>query len=351
MNETLTDFGFNMRAEMAEQPTVLTRLLADWDRYVAAVAQHIPSDIRGVVFVGRGSSDNAATIGRYAVEHNAHVPAWLTAPSLSTRYGQGLALDNHLIVALSQSGGTPEIIDTALGLRGTNSRVIGVTNHAESRLAQVADYAMLLNAGVEQAVPATKTVTAQVIFMYVIASAIAINNGLPEIMSSADRFAIPDAVRDIIHDASGVRRVVGEWSQFNRLQVTGRGLTYGASLEAALKIKETTGVFAQAISAADFVHGPIAAIDSQLPVLVVDAGGPHVNELTALAQRLRDMGGPVATMNTSPSADLTLPSHLSELMQSIPVIVRGQQLALEWALAVGRNPDQPAGLNKMTLTF
>jgi len=351
MSSTSVDFGRNMRAEMAEQPTVLTRLFSQWDRYVAAVAQYIPQDIRGVVFVGRGSSDNAATIGRYAVEHNAHVPAWLTAPSLSTRYGQGLALDNHLIVALSQSGGTPEIIDTALGLRGANSRIIGVTNHADSRLAQVADYAMLLDAGVELAVPATKTVTAQVVCMYVIASAIALNNGQPEVVTSQDRYAIPDAVRDILHERTGVQRVVNEWAQFNRLQVTGRGLTYGASLEAALKIKETTGVFSQAISAADFVHGPIAAIDNQLPVMVVDAGGPHVEELTALTQRLRDMGGPVATMTTSPSADLTLPSHLPELLQSIPIIVRGQQLALEWALAVGRNPDQPAGLNKMTLTF
>lgn len=343
--------GMHMQREMAEQPTVLAGLIARWDEDVERIARVLPDPLRGVAFVGRGSSDNAAMIGRYAVELFAGVPATLAAPSLSTRYEPHLSYEDHLIVALSQSGGTPEIISAGLALRGVGSRLLGITNTTTSDLAGVADLAILLSAGDERAVPATKTVTAEVLAVLAIASAIAVSRERSAPVTAAQLAGLPAAIEMVLADDAPVRALVDRWRDANRLQVVGRGLDYGAVLEVALKIKETTGVFAQGISAADFVHGPIAAVDAAVPVVVIDVGGPNSEELAGVVARLVTLGVDVATIGTAASSTLGIPDDLPEVLSAVAVIVRGQQLALEWARKLGRDPDHPAGLSKMTLTY
>jgi glucosamine--fructose-6-phosphate aminotransferase (isomerizing) len=345
------DPGRLMRREMQEQPAVLARLVARWDADVDRIASALPDELAGVTFIGRGSSDNAATVGRYAVELFAGVPVTLAAPSLSTRYRAALSYSNHLVIAMSQSGGTPEIIAAGQALRGPGSRLLGITNSPKSELARAADLVLLLSAGEEQAIPATKTVTAQLLSVLAIAAAIAAVRGRPAPVAPGDLDALPAAVEQVLGDSNSIRGLVARWREADRLQVVGRGLDYGAVLEAALKIRETTGVFAQGISAADLVHGPIAALGPGVPVIVADAGGPNVAELATVVERLRLMGADVVTMGTDASATLRLGGRLPETLNPILIVVRGQQLALEWALALGRDPDLPTGLSKMTLTY
>ena len=252
---------------------------------------------------------------------------------------------------MSQSGGTPEIISAGRALRGPGSRLVGVTNGAGSELELAADLTLLLSAGDEPAVPATKTVTAQLLAVLAIASAIAVVKGRPAPVTVRDLERLPEAVERSLVDTDPVHGLVSRWQEADRLQVVGRGLGYGAVLEAALKIKETTGIFAQGISSADLVHGPIAAIGPEVPVIVADAGGPNSQELAAVVERLRSMDVDVATIGTDASATLDLPGHLPETLAPILIVVRGQQLALEWSLTLGRDPDRPAGLSKMTLTY
>ncbi|MGH8962850.1 MAG: SIS domain-containing protein [Jatrophihabitantaceae bacterium] len=341
--------GGAMQHELAEQPAVLARLIAGWDENQCRIREVLPAQLRGIVFVARGSSDNVAVLGRYAAELGTELPVSLAAPSLRTRYGPRAGLADHLIVALSQSGEVPEIVHAATGLRGAGSRLLAITNDPASALADAADLTLALGAGPERAVPATKTVTAQLVLVLAVAAALAAVCGNGPIVTRRELDRVPAAVGALVLDDGAPRRLAERWRRRNTLQVVGRGLAYGAILEVAIKIRETTGVFAQGISSADLVHGPIAALSSRTPVLAVATGGPADPE-PALWQRVRDTGADVATCTPDPRSDLPLAPDLPELLQGVAVIVRGQQLASAWARARGLDPDAPAGLTKVTAT-
>lgn len=343
--------GVLMLGEMLEQPKVLADSIKLWDQDISAICSVLPEKIQGVVFIGRGSSDNAATIGRYAVEAFTGIPASLAAPSLSTRYAPHTSYVDYVIVAMSQSGGTPEVIAAASALKGKGSKIIAITNSEDSSLARIADLHIDLQAGVEKAVPATKTVTAQVLAVLKIASALAKKKSLDSPISQDELMRLPEAVKEVLNDFKSAERIVSQCLSANRLQLIGRGLVYGAVLEAAIKIKETSGVFAHGISSADFVHGPIAAVDNELPVIIFDAGGVNSEELSNLNIRLQKMGITTYTSSLDPKCSIPLPLGFSEILNSIPIIIRGQQLSYSWAIALGKNPDSPMGLSKMTLTY
>ena len=343
--------GVLMLGEMLEQPKVLADSIKLWDQDISAICSVLPEKIQGVVFIGRGSSDNAATIGRYAVEAFTGIPASLAAPSLSTRYAPHTSYVDYVIVAMSQSGGTPEVIAAASALKGKGSKIIAITNSEDSSLARIADLHIDLQAGVEKAVPATKTVTAQVLAVLKIASALAKKKGLDSPISQDELMRLPEAVKEVLNDFKSAERIISQCLSANRLQLIGRGLVYGAVLEAAIKIKETSGVFAHGISSADFVHGPIAAVDNELPVIIFDAGGVNSEELSNLNIRLQKMGITTYTSSLDPKCSIPLPLGFSEILNSIPIIIRGQQLSYSWAIALGKNPDSPMGLSKMTLTY
>ena len=169
-NETLTP-GTLMAAELAEQPAVLGRLVArhadDRERVRAA----LPSALAGTVLLARGSSDNVAVYGRYLIEMASGRPAGLAAPSVHTRYQAEVDYAGYLVVALSQSGATPEVVETAASMRRAGAVVIGIANEPGSALTQVCDLTLLTEAGPELAVPATKTVTAQMLAVAAIAAA------------------------------------------------------------------------------------------------------------------------------------------------------------------------------------
>jgi glucosamine--fructose-6-phosphate aminotransferase (isomerizing) len=215
---------------------------------------------------------------------------------------------------------------------------------------------LLTEAGPELAVPATKTVTAQMLAIAAIAAAYD-----QDLVTVADLEALPDEASALLADSadlgvdgapgSGPAAVVAaRWANARRLVVTGRGLAYAAALETALKIKESARVHAEGLSSADLLHGPIAALDSRLPVLVVSGGERFAADEAALATRLTAEGVPYGVCGSAPGADLPLPTGVSEVTAPILATIRGQQLALASALLRGLNPDAPAGLSKVTAT-
>jgi glucosamine--fructose-6-phosphate aminotransferase (isomerizing) len=341
--------GALMAAEMAEQPAVLGRLITRFPEIVASVREVAPRPLAGSVLLGRGSSDNAAVLGRYLVELTSGRPAGLAVPSLTTRYRASVDHDGYLVVALSQSGGTPEIVTTARAIRAHGGRLVVVTNDAASPLATAADVLVATDAGPERAVPATKTVTAQMLVMIGVAAAL---GELPFDIGDLD--ALPDAVATLVdavaRGSHQCDRLAQRWRDHDQLVVTGRGLSYAAVLEGALKIRETSAVFAEGISAADLLHGPIAALNARLPVLVVDVGGPSSPDLARLRERLTGGGTPLATLGTAPDDTLSLPAGLPEPLAVIAATCLLQRLAFAFALARGRNPDAPSGLTKVTAT-
>jgi len=168
------------------------------------------------------------------------------------------------------------------------------------------------------------------------------------LVSPDDLVSLPDAVRAVVASSESADAVAADWAQASRLVVTGRGLAYAAALETALKIKETARVHAEGLSSADLLHGPIAALDSRLPVLLVSGGDRFASDDLALAERLSAVGVPHATCG--PGGDLPLPAGVSEVTAPILATIRGQQLALASSLLRGLDPDAPEGLSKVTAT-
>jgi glucosamine--fructose-6-phosphate aminotransferase (isomerizing) len=326
-----------MAAEMAAQPEALARVTGRAPAEAAAVRALAPDPLAGVVFLARGSSDNAAVFGRYLVELRAGRPAGLAAPSIYTRYHATVDWRGYLVVALSQSGATPEIVSTCRAMRDAGAIVLGISNEPRSPLADAVGLLLNTGAGPELAIPATKTVTTQ------FATLVTVATGLqPAPGTDGTLAALPGAVAAVLADPEPARRLAGRWQGIDRLVVAGRGLAYAAALETALKVKETTGILAEGISTADLLHGPIAAVYAGAPVLLVDGGGPADSDLDDLRALLAG--------RDADAEYLPVPPGLPETAHVITAIARGQQLARELSLARGYDPDAPAHLSKVTAT-
>ncbi|RAG83158.1 glutamine--fructose-6-phosphate aminotransferase [Streptacidiphilus pinicola] len=335
-----------MKAEMRQQPEVLAALADRWPTLTAQVAALLDSaPPLGVAFLARGSSDHAALLGRYAVEVQTGLPTCLVAPSVATAYGRPPeGFRGWLLVALSQSGRTPEIVDLAHRYADAGARVIGVTNDGGSALASAAHLSIALEAGPETAVPATKTVTGQLLAVLAVAAGLA-----PGGLTQAQAAALPEAVARVLADGESADRAARRLADHDRLAVVGRGACYPAALESALKLQETTGLMAHGFSTADFRHGPIAVCGPDAPALLLAGSGPADADTLDVRAALAARRAPVLLAGTAPDADLPWPA-LGHLGECLPATVRGQQLALATARHLGIDPDQPAGLNKVTLT-
>lgn len=334
-----------MRTEIFEQPEVLERISQRVKVELERIEAVLPDPLLGTAFLARGSSDNAALLGRYVVEMSSGRPVSLVAPSIHTRYCAEVDYSGFLVVAMSQSGVTPEIVLTAERLREAGGVVVSIVNDPDSPLARAADVSVSTDAGPELAVPATKTVSAQMAMTLLVASALG-----PDRVGLGGFANLPAAVAGLLRDEDPVSELARRWSDCDRMVVAARGFCFAAALETALKCKEAALVFAEGFSSADFLHGPIASVREGIPVLVIDGGGPTSPDTQDLAIHAETMGASVALMSTSEAAALRLPVSLPELFQPIAATVRGQQLAFFLARARGLDPDHPSGLSKVTLT-
>jgi len=319
-----------MRREMGEQPEVLERLLASGFRCDAG-------DVAGVVIVARGSSDHAAVYGRYLLELATRRPVALAAPSLYTRYGARTDASGWLVVGVSQSGKTPEIVDVVRRLRDGGGKAIAITNDGTSPLAEAAEAVIELGAGEERAVPATKTFTAQMAAFALLAASL---GDVP--WEERDLARVPASVAAVLEDPAPAADLATRWADVQQLVVTARGWLYSAALESALKIREAALVTANGYSVADFLHGPIAAVDPGAAALALRAEGPAAADVDEAVAALRTRGADVAV--------LPAVTGVPEALAPIAASVRGQQLSLELALRKGLDPDAPRGLNKVTIT-
>lgn len=335
-----------MAQEMAEQPDVLRRLVATRARVQERLRGLVPDDLRGVTLVARGSSDNAAIFGRYLIELAAGVPVSLAAPSLHTIYDSTPRLQGHLVVAVSQSGSTPEIVTVLQRCRAAGAVTVAITNQPDSALAAAAHATVPLAAGEERAVPATKTFSAQVAAFAMIGEAL---GDAPFADQDWDR--LPGAMQHALDDRQAAVAQAARLLKASSLLMVARGLLYPVALEAALKCKESALVQAEGFSVADLRHGPIAVVGQTTAVIAFAAHGPGAQDVELLAREAAQLGATVVRVGTAAAADLTLRMPLPEALQALPAAVRAQQLALELALARGLDPDRPAGLTKVTATF
>jgi glutamine---fructose-6-phosphate transaminase (isomerizing) len=337
--------GTLMQSEMAQQPERLAALIGRCDDIAETVAGLRPDPPAGTSIVARGSSDHAGVYGRYLIELASGRPAGLAAPSLHTLYQAQVDYSGYLAIAVSQSGKTPEIVTALERMQREGAAGLAITNDGASPLARAASATVALEVGEERAVPATKTVTATLAAFALVATGL----GSPP-FSRAELDRVPEWVAAVLDDPAPAERVAGALDGVTRLLTVGRGLLYGAALEAALKLKETTMLSAEGFSGADLRHGPIAIVEQGFPVLAFAAGGPAAADMADLVGDLRGRGADVYVASSDPGADLPLPAEVPEALAPILAVVRAQQVALALARARGLDPDAPTGLSKVTAT-
>ena len=335
-----------LRAEIGEQPDVLARLLVREGANVRRIARDLARrDLRFVLVAARGTSDNAARYAQYALGLTCRLPVALAGPSLVTLYGAPPRLKGALVVGISQSGRSPDVVETVASARREGSPTLAIVNDPESPLAKAAAEVIPLHAGVERSVAATKTYTAQLLAVPLLAA------GLSGSRKHAEGLgALPDAVDEALGVEAAARRAASRLAQASRLVVLSRGLNYPTAHEIALKLKELALLEAEALSGADFRHGPIALAGPRLPAIVVSPPGSATDaDLLALAEELRRRGSPVLPIGPAGRGALPVP-RLPELLSPIVSVVPGQLLAFHAARARGLDPDAPRGLQKVTET-
>lgn len=334
-----------MESEMSEQPSTLRNLLARRAEIAKTIGSMVPSPLAGTVLVARGSSDHASTCGRYFLEMATHRPVASASPSIYNLYRSATDFSGYLVVAVSQSGRTPEITSVVEGAAGAGAIVVAITNDASSPLASAAHLVIDLGAGDERAVPATKTVTAQITAFAILAQALG-DIGVDD--AAAQR--LPDAVARLLADPAPAEDLAQWLTGKDRLVTVARGLLYGAACEVALKVEETTARFSAGFSAADLRHGPIAIATGGMPVLAFAHPGPASGDVTGLVEELRSHGAETRLAGPVPGTSLDWDPFVPEVLAPVLAVVRGQQVALCLARALHRDPDAPPGLKKVTIT-
>ncbi len=347
-----------MRDEILEQPVALERSLKEGRATARNLARRINQFRPDLVFIAaRGSSDNAATYARYIFEAYTGLPVSLAAPSLFTLYRRQPDLKKAWVIGISQSGRSEDIVEVVSEARRQGALTLALTNDPNSPLAEAAGEVMSFNIGPEKSVAATKTYTAELALIGLLAAEIADDNGL---RLGLDRLS--SSINKALQLEERIKLLANQelYKNAPHCLTLGRGYNYPTALELALKLKETSYIFAAPYSSADFLHGPFALVEQSLPAIMVGANGPAIPGLLELGEKLKARGteiiaigddeGLLRLATTKESAfplDLT---GLPEALSPVVCVVPGQLFAMHLALARGYNPDQPRGLNKVTST-
>ncbi|MER7079967.1 glucosamine--fructose-6-phosphate aminotransferase (isomerizing) [Saccharopolyspora kobensis] len=343
MTTTEAGLGTWMAAEIAEQPRVLADLVSRAGEFRAVAEQLVRSRPKFVLFAARGSSDNAALYGKYLVEVLLGLPAGLVSPSTTTLYGAEPDLTEVALIAVSQSGGSPDLVEVTEQAARRGAFTVAVTNTPDSPLGAVARHSLDIGAGRERAVAATKTYSATLLALNLLITAVrGVVPDSPDRIGELAQASLDDNAERGVEAAHRLRFA-------DRVITTARGYSLATAQEAALKLAETSYLVTRAYSGADLLHGPIAAVGPETAVLAVEGSGPGgaamAEPLAALAAKNADV------LRIGPGADAGLrvpdvPEELSPVLEVLPL----QRLAWELATSRGYDPDSPAGLRKVTET-
>lgn len=345
----------HMLDEIRQQPTVVRNLIDDGYKAVEALADEIKRrKIAFAYFAARGTSDNAATYGKYVLEIQHGIPVALAAPSVFTLYDTVPHLDEHaLVLGVSQSGAGPDVIEVVQRAREAGALTACITNEVDSPLVQAAEYPLFINAGKEKSVAATKTYTGSLALIALLS--IALDDTHPERLVHLRRAA--EAMEKTLGLDEALHHLVEKYSDMQDCVVVGRGYNHATALEAALKLTETCYVGAKSYSAADFQHGPIALVDSGFPCLMFAPDGKAFPPMVALAEKMRAQHPALIAFAHDPTflcsgeTAVRIPSQIAEWVSPLVYIVAGQLFAYWLAIGKGLDPDSPRGLNKVTKTL
>lgn len=341
-----------LASEIAEQPEALARLLEQERATVERIAQVIRErQPRYVVLAGRGTSDNAARYSQYLFGTFNKLTAALATPSIFTLYQQTPRLDDSLVIAISQSGQSPDIVSVVAEGRRQGALTVALTNAPDSPLARTAEHNIDLHAGAEKAVAATKTYTTSLVALAMLSAALTEDESRFETLAR-----VPGWIAQVLGGRERTFAAAERYTYIDYCVVASRGYNYATAHEVALKLKELTHIIAEPYSSADFQHGPLALVEHGFPVFAVVPEGVLDDELIPFFRQLSDKGADliVASANAEALAlaqtPLPIPAGIPEWASPPVMAVQGQLFALGLTVAKGFDPDHPRSIRKVTLT-
>jgi glutamine---fructose-6-phosphate transaminase (isomerizing) len=340
-----------MMEEIQEQPETLRRTFEAERTHAAEFKKFAATrDFRLIVLVARGTSDNAALFGRYLLEIATGIPVSLCAPSVHTLYRARLNFRRTLMIGISQSGAGTDINMVLKNARKQGAFTVAITNEAKSEMMRVAEETFLVRAGQQRSVAATKTYTGQLMILYLLAFALGQQIGL----DSASE--IPGRVRETLKSGAEIRDMAQRYRYMEHCAVVARGLNYANAFELSLKLMETCYIVAERFSSADFLHGPIAMVERDFPVIVFAPQGKTYAGQRELIKRLAGLRaetiaiGPADLRGPGITRLIGVPGKIPEIYSAIPYIVPGQLFAAQLAEVKGLDPDRPRSLKIVTQT-
>lgn len=335
----------SMLGEISEQASVVERLLATGRKSIRGIADLMAGSTH-VVIAARGSSDNAARYAQYVWGARNHLSVSLTTPSLFSLFDSPPALTDALVVGISQSGQSPDLVEVLEVAHKGGRPTIAITNDPASPLADCADVVIDLCAGSETAVAATKTYTAQL-------AAVAACSTAFDGESSDKLWDMPTILQEALDVAKEATRAVDGLVDTDRCVVIGRGFHHATVFEWALKLQELTYILAQPFSGADFLHGPVAVVERGFPVVVVATAGPAYEQMANLASDMMERGAHVVTatdVSGTPGSQVIQVAAVEPWLSPLVLAPVLQRFTHALSVARGQDPDRPRGLSKVTRT-
>jgi len=340
-------------SEISEQPERIEHLLVSQRKTVERIAATIlKRDIQYVFLAARGTSDNAGRYANYLLGAMNRLPLALATPSLFTYYKQPPKLKNALVVGISQSGQSPDIVSVLEEGMRQNCLTLAITNELNSPLTQSADYVIGIQAGVEKAVAATKTYTTELMSIAMLSAALSGNKKHWEDLQKAAGW-----MKDVLKQDDFIAQASQRYRYMDQTIVLGRGYNYASAFEWALKLKELAYVKAEPYSSADFQHGPIAMVDNGFPVLAIAPKGKVFGSMFQMLKRLReDFSAELVVISNDKKAlslaqmPLTIPADIPEWLSPLVSILPAQLFAYHLTLAKGYNTEHPRSIRKVTET-
>ena len=341
-------------SDIFEQPQVARRLLETQRENIAETARFIREQgYNHVLIVARGTSDNAGRYAKYLWGSMNGLLVSLAAPSLFTTYHMPPNLANTLVVGISQSGQSPDIVAVLKEARSQGCPVVVITNAPDSPLAEQADRVVDVCAGEEKAVAATKTYDAEALAVAMLSAAMRED---AEMQAALEK--VPGWIEQVLEKDEEIARLAQRYTYMETCAVVSRGYNYANAFEWALKMKELAYVVADPYSTADFLHGPIAVVEKGFPVMVIAPSGVMYEDLKDLTRKLHDeTRADVLAISDNPElADsatsfVQLPAGIPEWLSPVISIVPGQIFAYYLTCTKGLNAEAPRGLKKVTETY
>ncbi len=320
--------------EIHEQPVVLEKLLSGERKTIASLAAAIRQrDVQVVLIAARGTSDNAGRYANYLLGALNGLPVALATPSLYTIYNQTPRVRNALVIGISQSGKSPDIVSVLEDARKQGALTAAITNFPESDLGSAADHVIALHAGEERSIAATKTYTSELAAVALLAATLAEDDSRLEAIAR-----IPDSVASALEIDARVAEIAPRYRYMRDCVVIGRGYNYATAFELALKMKELTYTIAEPYSSADFVHGPLALIEYGFPAIVIAPSGAMLPEMMTFIRLLREREAEAIVISDDGAAldlgrTLAAAAGRAQWLSPLTTIVPGQLLALYLAYA------------------